>query len=82
MWDFLERTYVTETITQGALLQFIAPTELIQPLPTQLPWKHTRSAATGATTLVIQYWLAVHVTGIHLNNARNREIGVKHLSQG
>ena len=26
----------------------IPPTDLVKPLPTQLPGKHTRSAATGA----------------------------------
>jgi len=43
----------------------IPPTDLVKPLPTQLPRKHTRSAATGAPSLSIQHLLAVHVPDTH-----------------
>ena len=45
---FIERTYLIETTTQGSLQHIITPTDLVKPLPPQLPWKHTRSTATGA----------------------------------
>ena len=57
-------------------LPIITPMELFQQLPTQFPGKHTRSAATDATSLGIQHSLAVHVPGIHFKyswvDRRNR----------
>ena len=62
---FIERMYLIETTTQGALQYIITQTDLLKQLPTQPPGKHTRSAATGATSLSIQHSLAVHVPVSH-----------------
>ena len=59
---------MAEATNQGALQQFISLTDLIQPLPTQLPGKHTRIAATGAISLGIQHSLAVLVPGTPLTD--------------
>ena len=61
----------------------IPPTDLVKPLPTQLPGKHTRSAATGALPQAFNIRQLSMCRVPILNTAGwTEEMRIKHLSQG